>query len=68
MQPIMETAWDDIPPSRPLTCRMPIMSASFYPLTVFLWVLGVATVGVIVGSVCMEFIHGYTDLLRSLSG
>ncbi len=69
MQPIMEIAFEDSAPSRPehQPCRMPIMSANFYPFTVFCWVLSVAVVGFVVGGFCVDALQGYTDLLRTLA-
>ena len=68
MQPIMEIVGEEAPANRPerKPRRMPVMSANFYPFTVFCWVLSVATVGLIVGFFCTEFLQGYTDLLRTL--
>jgi hypothetical protein len=69
MQPIMEIAFEDSAPNRPerRLCRMPIMSANFYPFTVFCWVLSVATVGMVTGFFCTGLFHGYADLLRALA-
>ena len=68
MQPIMEIASEDNAMVRlkRKPRRMPIMSSNFYPFAVVCWVLTVATVGVVVGSVCTEFFHEYTALLRNL--
>lgn len=68
MQPIMEIASEALTRIRvkPKLRRMPIMSSNLYPLTVFCWVLAVATTGVVVGVVCTEFFGEYTALLRDL--
>lgn len=68
MQPITETfPEDDMPVLEPR--KSPRILAEFpdlFPVTVFLWVLSVATVGTIVGLFCTEFFAGYTSLLRNL--
>ena len=68
MQPIMEIIpEDDVPVPLPRERRrIPIVSSDFYSLTVFCWVLSVATVGVIVGFVCTEFFSKYISLLLQI--
>ncbi len=69
MQPIVNRTTEDddttdVEPRR--LPRAPTVSSNFYPLTVFFWVIGVATVCVIVGLICSEFFADYVAILRNL--
>ncbi|NLS97741.1 MAG: hypothetical protein GXX96_36840 [Planctomycetaceae bacterium] len=68
MQPISETSPEgDTPVLEPhKSARILAEFPDLFPVTVFLWVLSVATIGTIVGLFCTEFFAGYTSLLRNL--
>ena len=38
-----------------------------FPFSVVFWVLGAATIGLIIALACTSFYHRYTDLLTNLS-
>ncbi len=68
MRPIVNhtTKDDDTTGGERRLPRAPVVSSDFYPLTVFLWVIGVATVCVIVGLICAKFFADYVAILGNL--
>ncbi len=68
MQPIMTPPPEDDMPDRepPAQARVPAQFSEVYPLTVLFWVLGVATVAVVVGYICTDFFASYISILGNL--